>query len=109
MLIDKKITELKLQPSAVMAEKKMGFHGPLKPGIIHGARHIPTGATNGWYIWQGENDGSKDFFQGRHAVHVIQEYPDLAKYLMLPEGYAFLIDTTNGHEDIWFDEKLLVA
>jgi hypothetical protein len=108
MLIDQKIIELNLKPSAVMAERKMGFHGPLLPGIIHGARYKSTETTNGWYVWQGENDNSKDFFQARHAAHVISEYPNLAKYLMLSPGYRFLIDTTTGHEDIWFDEKLLI-
>jgi|SRR6185437_7878923 len=108
MLIDQKISELRLKPSDVMAEKRMGFHGPLKPGIINGARYLPTDTTNGWYVWQGEWNESPDFFQGRHAAHVITEHPDLAKYLMLPPGYRFLIDTRNGHEDIWYDEKILV-
>lgn len=107
MLIDQTIAELNLKPSDVMAEKKMGFRGPLVPGVVYGIRHKPTETTNGWYVWQGKNDGSADFFQGLHAAHVIVEYPHLGKYLMLPPGYGFLIDTTTGHEDIWFDKTLM--
>jgi hypothetical protein len=109
MLIDQKISELNLEPSNVMAERKMGFHGPIKEGIIYGIRHNPTETTNGWYVWQGKKNDSANFFQARHTTHVISEYPNLAKYFMLPPGYGFLIDTTNGHEDIWFDENFLVS
>jgi|SRR5579863_10467413 len=109
MLIDQKISELRLKPSDVMAEKKMGFQGPLTQRVIHGARYTPTESTNGWYVWQGERSDSHDFFQARHAAHVISDNPDLAKYLMLPPGYRFLIDTRNGYEDIWFDENFLTT
>lgn len=109
MLIDQKISELNLKQSNVMAERKMGFHGPLRPGVIYGIRHQPTETTNGWYVWQGKKGEADDFFEPHHAAHIISEYPDLVKYLMLPPGYGFLLDTRNGHEDIWFDENLLIT
>jgi hypothetical protein len=109
MLIDQKILQLNLKSSDVMAERKMGFHGPLTPGVIYGVRYNPTETTNGWYVWKGKRNDSPDFFQARHAAHIISENPYLAKYLMLPPGYEFLTDTTNGHEDIWFDDKSLIV
>jgi hypothetical protein len=107
MLIDQKITELELKPSNVMTELKMGIHGVLSKGIIKGVRHKPTDTTNGWYVWEGDKNDSVDFFESRHAEHVISDYSFLAKYLMLPPGYGFIFDHANEHEDIWYDEKLL--
>ncbi len=32
----------------------------------------------------------------------------IEKYLNLESGWSFVVDLSNGYEDIWFDEKKLV-
>jgi hypothetical protein len=73
---------------------------------IHGLRHPPELDTNGWYIWCGEYSDADDFFQSLHIEHLIERLPEVRKFISLPPGYRFLIDT-DGYEDIWFDESLL--
>ena len=75
---------------------------------VHGLRHLPEGMGTGWFIWAGESEIPEDpkFFSPIHAEHIFSENPLIAKYLGLPPGWRFLIDDT-GHEDVWFDEKLL--
>jgi hypothetical protein len=76
---------------------------------IHGIRHLPTESTNGWYIWcGGEVSQAEDFFAPLHVEHLAEHLPMVLDYLDLPPGYRFLIDGSN-HEDVWFDEMLLVA
>ena len=85
----------------------MGLSGPIHPGIIHGLRHPSKNGLSGWYVWQGDYKEDADFFNPIHMSHVVQEHAVLEKYFMLPPGHRFLIDTTNGYEDVWYDEKLL--
>ena len=76
---------------------------------IHGVRHLPTASTSGWYIWcGGEPSVSQDFFAPLHVEHLSEYLPSAVEYLDLPPGYRFLIDGSN-HEDVWFDESLLMA
>lgn len=72
---------------------------------IHGLRHPEEKGTTGWYIWTGEYSESEDFFLPMCAEHLLQIRPELIKYFGLDVGYRFLIDK-NGHEDVWYDEKL---
>jgi hypothetical protein len=76
--------------------------------IIHGLRHPPENNSNGWYIWSGDFKETDDFFQPVCLQHLRNYIKiDLTEYLDLPPGYRFLIDT-NGYEDVWFDQKLLI-
>tara|TARA_Y100001001_G_C7992315_1_gene303341 strand:+ start:103 stop:711 length:609 start_codon:yes stop_codon:yes gene_type:complete len=72
---------------------------------INGLRHPKEGITTGWYIWSGEWSDNADFFKPICAEHLLQEKPELIKYLGLDVGFRFLIGKDN-YEDVWYDEKL---
>jgi hypothetical protein len=73
---------------------------------VNGLRHTPTGDTNGWYIWAGDElSDSPDFFLPLHVEHVADWRDRIADYLALPPGWRFLI--APDHEDVWFDKSLL--
>lgn len=76
-------------------------------GVIHGLRHSPENATNGWYIWCGEYSDNVNFFKPICVEH-LKDYLhfDLFEYLDLPPGFRFLIDG-KGYEDVWYDESLI--
>jgi hypothetical protein len=74
---------------------------------LNGLRHLPSGDTCGWYIWGGEVLGdADDFFEALHVSHLPERCAEVVKYLDLPAGWRFLV--APGHEDVWFDPKLLV-
>lgn len=105
-MIDKLLAEARGE-IGYKENETVGLSGPLKTGVVHGLRHQSEPGKTGWYVWQGELKQDPDFFKPMHAFHITDELPELQKYLQLPPGYRFLIDTTNGYEDIWFDEQLL--
>jgi hypothetical protein len=73
---------------------------------INGLRHPPEAGTCGWYVWCGEEGSAEPhFFQSIHVSHVADHLPQILPYLGLEPGFRFLI--APGHEDVWFDEKLL--
>ncbi|PWN64101.1 immunity protein Imm33 domain-containing protein [Chryseobacterium viscerum] len=76
---------------------------------INGLRHPRTETLNGWYIWSGEdfNPEDFDFFNPSHTHHLLDKASFVIKYLGLPPGNRFLIDS-KGYEDVWFDESLLL-
>ncbi len=75
---------------------------------INGLRHPPRGPTNGWYLWRGEElRQDDDFFRPLHTVHLADWCPDVVPYLALPPGWRVLI--APGHEDVWYDESLLLV
>ncbi len=76
--------------------------------VFYGEHFLPSGNGSGWFVWTGENDGSLDFFDMMHARHFIEKFPKIEKYLNLESGWSFVVDLSNGYEDIWFDEKKLV-
>jgi len=89
-------------------DQKIGVSKNLTSGVmpINGLRHPPENGTAGWYIWAGDYSEADDFFQPLHIQHLIEVYPDILKYLGLPPGYRFQIDS-KGYEDVWKDESLL--
>ncbi len=89
-------------------EFKIGVSKNLKSGSmpINALRHPQENGTAGWYIWAGEYSEDKEFFDAMHISHLVDQYPELLKYLGLAPGSRFQIDD-KGHEDVWFDEKLL--
>jgi hypothetical protein len=75
---------------------------------INGLRHPVVGETNGWYLWFGEGfSEDPDFFSTVCAVHIIEQFPEVARLLGLPPGYRFLL--AGDYADVWFDEKLLLV
>ncbi len=90
----------------VNPKHKIGISGNLDAQPVHGLRHPAEKGTTGWFIWTGEYSTNDNFFKPIHAGHLLEERPELIKYLGLPPGYRFLIDN-NGHEDIWEDQELL--
>ncbi|MDU9405380.1 hypothetical protein RTH46_23120 [Pseudomonas sp. zfem004] len=55
-----------------------------------------------WFFYCGNHSDADDFYQALHAHHLIEDLPEVVKYLYLPEGANFIIDR-NGYEDVWFD------
>lgn len=90
----------------VNPKHKVGISDNLDKEPIHGLRHPFEKGTTGWFIWTGEYSTHENFFKPYHAGHLLQMRPDLIKYLGLPPGYRFLIDS-NGYEDVWKDKQLL--
>jgi hypothetical protein len=83
----------------------VGVSANLDNNPINGLRHPSEKGTTGWFIWTGEYSDADDFFQPICAEHLLQQRPDIIKYLGLDIGFRFLTDK-NGYEDIWYDEKL---
>jgi hypothetical protein len=98
-----------VDPFQASADLKVGVSRDIGSGQwpIHGLRHPPQGDTTGWYIWSGEYSDADDFFQPLHVAHLPEDLPEVLPYLALPPGWRFLI--APGHEDIWWDEKLLLV
>ena len=68
---------------------------------IYGSRiSLPEGGTVSWFIHCGEHSPAIDFYQTLHASHLVDELPEVLKYLFLPEGSRFIIDR-EGYEDVW--------
>jgi hypothetical protein len=84
---------------------KIGVSADLEKDPINGLRHPGGKGTTGWFIWSGEYSDNDEFFQPICAEHLLQKRPEIIKYLGLEIGFRFLGDK-NGHEDVWYDEKL---
>lgn len=68
---------------------------------IYGSRiSLPEGGTVSWFIHCGEHSPAIDFYQTLHASHLVDELPEVLKYLFLPEESRFIIDR-DGYEDVW--------
>ncbi|MEJ0001956.1 MAG: hypothetical protein WDN09_02130 [bacterium] len=89
-------------------DMKIGISKNIKSSTmpINGLRHPVEKETAGWYIWAGDFSDKDDFFDPVHVEHLSDDLPIVLKYLGLPPGWRFQIDD-KGHEDVWFDEKLL--
>ncbi len=85
----------------------IGVSANLTGDPIHGLRHLPVKGTSGWYIWTGEYSEDEDFFQPLCAEHLLNSRPEIIKYLALEPGFRFL-SASNGYEDVWFEERLLI-
>jgi hypothetical protein len=95
-------------PSPPAAESHLGMSAAARTGAIplHGLRHPPDGSSNGWFIWAGEYSDDPDFFQPTCVHHIPSVLPVVLPYLALPPGWRFLL--APGHEDVWFDPRLLI-
>jgi len=83
----------------------LGVADDIKSDPLNGLRHPPERGTSGWYLWSGEYRPDADFFKPLCAEHLIKIRPEIIKYLGLPPGYRFQIDS-KGYEDIWEDKSL---
>ena len=83
----------------------IGVSTDLELEPINGLRHPKHGKMNGWYIWSGEWSDAEDFFKPLCLEHLIEDKPDLIKYLGLDVGFRFLTDK-KGYEDVWFDQNI---
>jgi hypothetical protein len=72
---------------------------------LNALRHRQENGTCGWYIYGGEYSTADDFYQPLHVAHLAQHCPKIVPYLALPPGWRVLL--VPGHEDVWFDQRLL--
>jgi hypothetical protein len=74
---------------------------------LQALRHPVAGESNGWFVWRGPAipQDDDDFFVALHVEHLADREPDLVPYLALPPGWGVILAA--GHEDVWFDERLL--
>ena len=87
---------------------KLGIALNMKTGSdpANGLRHPPSGETNGWYLWAGEQlEERNDFFVPLHVENLDAWRPGLLRFLALPPGWRFLV--AGAYEDVWFDPSLL--
>ena len=92
------------------ASSKVGIARNVKDGVlpIHGLRIPPDAGTTGWFIWAGgEASEAEDFFSPLHVEHLSEWCPAVIKLLGLPPGWRFLL--AEDHEDVWYDEHLVLA
>ena len=93
------------QPSP--SELKIGVSRSALDGErpIHGLRHSPESGTTGWFICAGDYSDAADFFAPIHVSHIVDNQPEIIRYLGLAPGWRFLFDI--NYEDVWFDPSLL--
>jgi hypothetical protein len=73
---------------------------------LNALRHPPERGTCGWFIWWGETlTHDPEFFQPLHVEHLFDRCPELLSHLALPPGWR--VQLAPGHEDAWYDDKLL--
>jgi hypothetical protein len=97
-----------VEPYPAPHHLKVGIAPNVKEQIlpIHGIRHPPEGDTTGWYIFAGEEmSQDPDFFAPLHVEHLDQWCPLIIPYLQLPPGWGVVL--APGHEDVYFNERLL--
>ncbi|MBP6978603.1 MAG: hypothetical protein KBB71_09840 [Lentimicrobiaceae bacterium] len=85
---------------------KIGISDDLTKDPLNGLRHPAEKGTNGWFLWTGDYKTDSGFFEPICAEHLLKIRPEIIKYLGLPAGFRFLIDS-KGYEDIWEDKDLL--
>jgi hypothetical protein len=53
-----------------------------------------------WYFYCGDYSEKKDFYRPIHIEHLNDILPDALKFLRMPYGSGFVINS-NGDEEIW--------
>lgn len=98
-----------VEPFLPEAGSRLGWSTTAVPGAVplNGLRHPASDGTCGWYVWGGEElSEDADFFAPLCIEHVADRCPEVLPFLALPPGWRFLI--APGHQDVWFDDSLLV-
>jgi hypothetical protein len=96
-----------VQPWAPDPDQRLAVARNIRSGIrpLNGMRYLPEQDTCGWFLWAGELGEDDDFFEPMHVRHLSEWVPDVVPYLALLPGWQFLI--APGHEEVWFDDRLL--
>jgi hypothetical protein len=71
-------------------------------GPVEGIRYAAEGTMSGWWLFLPGYDGTNDDFKSMrptHVFHVLSRRLDIARYLALPEGYAF----ETGSGAVWLE------
>ncbi|MGY3301804.1 hypothetical protein ACVK1X_001082 [Pseudomonas sp. PvR086] len=91
--------------SALASEEMVALAiGSLGKTPIYGTRiQLPENGNVSWFIHCGEHSAAPDFYQPLHVHHLHEMLPQVLKYLCLPTGAKFIIDT-EGYEDVWMAE-----
>ncbi|MDI9871910.1 immunity protein Imm33 domain-containing protein [Flectobacillus roseus] len=84
---------------------KIGVSKNLGKYPINGLRRLAEKGSTGWLIWTGEFSEADNLFQPICAEHLLQQRPEIIKYLGLDVGFRFL-SNSKADEYIWYDEKL---
>lgn len=69
---------------------KIGVSKNLEKYPINGLRRLAEKGSTGWLIWTGEFSEADNFFQPICAEHLLQQRPEIIKYLGLSGFYVFL-------------------
>ena len=90
----------------LMIAVNSSLFSPIQP--INALRHPKQEKIDGWYMWSGGEipQDRDDFFSPVHVEHLMEQRPEVLKYLALPYGWRFQIDD-NGYEDVWYDPEIL--
>jgi hypothetical protein len=75
-------------------------------GVVEGVRYPAKTPMSGWWLLTEDYDGRPDHFASMkptHVFHVLQQRPDVGRYLGLSTGYAFL---TNSESSVWFEAEI---
>lgn len=75
--------------------------GVLEGLPVQGVRYPSPEHMSGWWITTDRYNGDVNTLRREHTYHITAARPDLAKYLALPFGFRFDLES---HEDIWCDE-----
>jgi hypothetical protein len=93
---------------AAPPELKVGVSlGSLLHEPLNALRHVPAGATTGWYIWGGERlSFDPQFFQTLHVADLAEHCVRILPYLGLAPGWRVLV--AEAYEDVWFDAAIVI-
>ena len=79
-----------------------GFYDSSLP--VSGERAPPNDQLSGWLLTTPKHDGKPESLVCVHFHHVVDKRPDLAIYMALPTGSAFLLNS--GQDHVRFPEDM---
>jgi hypothetical protein len=71
---------------------------------LEAARYPSPDHMSGWWLTTDKYNGDVNTLRTEHAFHLCEKRPEVVKYLSLPYGFRFRLDS--NHVDVWFDEKV---
>lgn len=71
---------------------------------VNGVRYESPSHMSGWYLTSNEYNGDIKTLVVDHLYHILNERPDLVKFLALPVGYRFYKEKQT--EMVWLDETI---
>jgi hypothetical protein len=98
--------EHKVKPFIPKIGQKIAVSKEIYDGSeANGVRYNAPEHMTGWYLTSNSYNGDIKSLMVDHLYHLLQERPDLAKFLALPVGYRFYKDS--NEEKIWIDETVI--